>query len=39
MESTVKHVLQPGYYFGAEFQFGLELILAGLEAAAFSTRD
>jgi AcrR family transcriptional regulator len=34
MELTVEHVLQPGYDFGAEFEFGLELILDGLEAAA-----
>ncbi|MFZ5438986.1 MAG: TetR/AcrR family transcriptional regulator [Myxococcota bacterium] len=28
---TLKHVLQPGYSFGDEFEFGLELILEGLE--------
>ena len=27
---TVEHVLQPGYDFGAEFEFGLELLLDGL---------
>jgi AcrR family transcriptional regulator len=32
MELTAEHVLQPGYDFGAEFEFGLELILDGLEA-------
>jgi AcrR family transcriptional regulator len=37
MELTAKHVLQPGYDFGAEFEFGLDLILDGLAAAA--TRD
>jgi AcrR family transcriptional regulator len=28
---TREHVLQPGYDFGAEFEFGLDLILDGLE--------
>ena len=32
-EFTVDHVLQPGYDFGNEFEFGLNLILDGLEAA------
>ncbi len=32
MELTTEHVLQPGYDFGNEFDFGLDLILAGLEA-------
>lgn len=32
-ELTVEHVLKPGYSYGAEFEFGLELILAGLERA------
>jgi AcrR family transcriptional regulator len=31
---TVQHVLQPGYDFGDEFDFGLDLILDGLERAA-----
>lgn len=31
---TFEHVLQPGYDFGIEFEFGLSLILDGLEAAA-----
>jgi hypothetical protein len=31
IEFTVEHVLQPGYDFGDEFAFGLELILDGLE--------
>lgn len=31
-ELTVEHVLKPGYSFGDEFGFGLELILDGLEA-------
>ena len=34
MEFTTEHVLQPGYDFLAEFEFGLDLILDGLEAAA-----
>ncbi|MBC7441200.1 MAG: TetR/AcrR family transcriptional regulator [Ramlibacter sp.] len=32
-ELTREHVLQPGYSYGAEFEFGLELILDGLEQA------
>lgn len=31
---TSEHVLQPGYDFGDSFEFGLALILDGLEAAA-----
>lgn len=30
-ELTVKHVLQPGYDYGSEFEFGLDLILDALE--------
>lgn len=30
-ELTVKHVLKPGYDYGDEFEFGLDLILDGLE--------
>ena len=30
-ELTVEHVLQPGYDYGDEFDFGLDLILDGLE--------
>ena len=30
-ELTAEHVLQPGYDYGREFDFGLELILDGLE--------
>jgi AcrR family transcriptional regulator len=33
-ELTVEHVSQAGYSYGAEFDFGLEIILAGLEATA-----
>ncbi len=34
---TVEHVLQPGYDFTDEFDFGLDLILDGLAKAAAST--
>lgn len=33
-EMALEHVLQPGYDFGDEFEFGLDLILDGLERAA-----
>jgi hypothetical protein len=32
-ELTVEHVLQPGYDYGNEYQFGLDLIVDGLERA------
>jgi AcrR family transcriptional regulator len=32
-ELTVEHVLRPGYDYGNEFEFGLDLILDGLERA------
>ena len=32
-ELTVEHVLQPGYDYGDEYEFGLDLILDGLENA------
>jgi len=32
-ELTVEHVLQPGYDYGHEFEFGLDLLLDGLERA------
>jgi len=32
-EMTVEHVMQPGYDYGDEFEFGLDLILDGLERA------
>ncbi|MCA1690653.1 MAG: TetR/AcrR family transcriptional regulator [Actinobacteria bacterium] len=32
-ELTIEHVLQPGYDYGNEFEFGLDLILDGLERA------
>ena len=32
-ELTVEHVLQPGYDYGDEYEFGLDLILDGLDRA------
>ena len=32
-EFTVEHVLRPGYDYGSEFEFGLDLVLDGLERA------
>jgi AcrR family transcriptional regulator len=32
-ELTVEHILQPGYDYGEEFQYGLDLVLDGLERA------
>lgn len=37
-EFTIGHVLQPGYDFGDEFEFGLGLVLDGLERAAADER-
>jgi hypothetical protein len=37
-ELTVEHVLQPGYDYGNEYEFGLDLILAGLERARDAAR-
>ncbi len=34
MELTTEHVAEPGYSFANSFEFGLDLILDGLEAAA-----
>jgi hypothetical protein len=34
VELTTEHVLQPGYGFGDSFEFGLDLLLDGIEAAA-----
>jgi AcrR family transcriptional regulator len=40
VELTIEHVLQPGYSYGEEFTYGLNLILDGLQTAArFETRD
>jgi AcrR family transcriptional regulator len=33
IELTVEHILQPGYDYGNEFKFGIDLILDGLETA------
>ncbi len=35
-ELAVEHVLRPGYDYGDEFRFGLDLLLDGLERAATS---
>ena len=32
-ELTIEHVLQPGYSYGNEYEFGLDLILDGLDTA------
>ena len=31
---STEHVLRPGYHFGDSFEYGLDLLLAGLDAAA-----
>ena len=36
-ELTVEHVLQPGYDYGNEYEFGLDLILDGLERSRNAT--
>jgi AcrR family transcriptional regulator len=36
-EFTTEHILQPGYDYGNEFEFGLDLILDGLEIRVRST--
>ena len=33
-EFTAEHVLRPGYSFGSSFEFGLDLLLDGIESAA-----
>jgi AcrR family transcriptional regulator len=38
VEFTVDHALQPGYSFGASFEFGLDLILDGLEQRSVDAR-
>jgi AcrR family transcriptional regulator len=38
-EFTAERVLQPGYDFGNEFEFGLQLILDGLDAEAHASSD
>jgi AcrR family transcriptional regulator len=37
-EFTFEHVLQPGYEYGREYEFGLDLILDGLERALPAAR-
>lgn len=34
MRFSTEHVLRPGYHFGDSFEYGLDLLLAGLDAAA-----
>jgi AcrR family transcriptional regulator len=36
-EFTFKHVLQPGYDYGCEYEYGLDLILDGLDRALSTT--
>jgi AcrR family transcriptional regulator len=38
-ELAVEHVLQPGYSYGNEFEFGLDVVLDGLERAATLSRN
>lgn len=38
-ELTFEHVLQPGYDFAKEFEFGLDLLLDGLDRADNATRS
>ncbi len=38
LELTTQHVMQPGYSFGASFEFGLDMLLDGLEDAAARDR-
>ncbi|WP_154792707.1 TetR/AcrR family transcriptional regulator C-terminal domain-containing protein [Occultella kanbiaonis] len=33
LEFTTEHVLAPGYAYGAEFEYGLDLLLDGLQRA------
>ena len=35
-ELTIEHILRPGYDYAAEFEYGLDLILDGLERALAS---
>ena len=37
-ELATEHVLQPGYDYGDEYEFGLDLILDGLETLPHSRR-
>ena len=36
-ELAIEHVMQPGYDYGDEYEFGLDLILDGLEKARHTT--
>jgi hypothetical protein len=36
---TIEHVLVPGYDYGAEFEFGLDLILGGLDRTMLVASD
>jgi AcrR family transcriptional regulator len=38
-ELAVQHVLQPGYDYGSEYEFGLDLILDGLDRARTAAMD
>ena len=38
-ELTAEHVLQPGYEYSNEFEFGLDLILDGLERTCDRTSE
>ena len=38
-ELAVEHTLQPGYDYGDEYEFGLDLILDGLERALDADRS
>ena len=38
-EFTFQHVMQPGYDYGDEFEYGLDLILEGLDTARASEID
>ena len=37
-EFTFEHVLQPGYDYGSEYEYGLDLILDGLDSALRTAR-
>jgi AcrR family transcriptional regulator len=37
-EFTLEHILEPGYDYGKEFEFGLDLVLDGLERARDAAR-
>lgn len=39
VEFTVDHVFRPGYDFGHSFEFGLDLILDGIEGVAMREED